>query len=71
MRLSMREIRDILRLRHEVGLSCRGIAHALNIGYGTVVDYLKRAAKAEVAVRLSSVGPWLAYETKRSLRWHR
>jgi len=42
----MRKIKDILRLRHEAGLSYRGIAQALNIGYGTVVDYLKRAAVA-------------------------
>lgn len=42
----MRKIKEILRLRHEVGLSYRGIAQALNIGYGTVVDYLKRAALA-------------------------
>jgi len=42
----MRKIRDILRLRHDAGLSYRGIAQALNIGYGTVVDYLKRAAIA-------------------------
>jgi transposase len=42
----MRKIKDILRLRHETGLSYRGIAQALNIGYGTVVDYLKRAALA-------------------------
>jgi len=45
-RLSMRKIKDILRLRHEAGLSYRGIAQALNIGYGTVVDYLKRADQA-------------------------
>jgi transposase len=42
----MRKIRDILRLRHEAGLSYRGIANALNIGYGTVVDYLNRAQQA-------------------------
>lgn len=42
----MRKIRDILRLRYEVGLAYRGIASALNIGYGTVVDYLKRAERA-------------------------
>lgn len=45
-RLSMRKIKDILRLRHEAGLSYRGIAQALNIGYGTVVDYLNRAEQA-------------------------
>ena len=42
----MRKIKDILRLRHEAGLSYRGISQALNIGYGTVVDYLSRAEKA-------------------------
>jgi len=42
----MRKITDILRLRYDTGLSLRGIAQALNIGYGTVADYLKRADKA-------------------------
>jgi transposase len=42
----MRNIKDILRLRYEVGLSYRGVAQALNIGYGTVVDYLNRAQRA-------------------------
>lgn len=44
----MRKIKDILRLRHEAGLSYRAIAQALNIGYGTVVDYLDRAEKAKL-----------------------
>ena len=48
-RLSMRKIKDILRLRHEAKLSYRAIAQALNIGYGTVVDYLKRAEQAQLA----------------------
>ena len=42
----MRKIKDILRLRHEAGLSYRGISEALNIGYGTVVEYLNRAKQA-------------------------
>jgi transposase len=42
----MRKIKDILRLRHEAGLGYRGIASALGIGYGTVVDYLQRANQA-------------------------
>jgi len=42
----MRKIKDILRYRFEAGLSLRGIALALNIGYGTVADYLKRAEAA-------------------------
>jgi len=45
----MRKIRDILRLRYEAGLAYRGIANALNIGYGTVVDYLNRAEQAGLA----------------------
>ncbi|MDT8387470.1 MAG: IS21 family transposase [Thiogranum sp.] len=44
----MRKIRDILRLRYEAGLAYRGIAQALNIGYGTVVEYLNRAQQAGV-----------------------
>ncbi len=42
----MRKIKDILRLRYAAGLPYRGIASALNIGYGTVVEYLKRAQQA-------------------------
>lgn len=45
----MRKIKDILRLRYEAQLSYRGIAQALNIGYGTVVDYLARAEQAGLA----------------------
>ena len=44
----MRKIKDILRLRYEAGLAYRGIASALNIGYGTVVDYLNRAKQAGI-----------------------
>jgi len=42
----MRKIKEILRFRYEVKLAYRGIAQTLNIGYGTVVDYLSRAASA-------------------------
>ncbi len=45
-RLTMRKIKNILRLHHEVGLAHRKIAQSLNIGYGTVVDYLNRAEQA-------------------------
>ncbi len=44
----MRKITDILRLRYQAGLSLRGIAQALHIGYGTVADYIKRADQAGV-----------------------
>lgn len=45
----MRKIKDILRLRYEAKLSYRDIAQALNIGYGTVVDYLNRAQQAQIS----------------------
>ena len=45
----MRKLKDILRLHHESKLSRRSIAAALDIGYGTVVNYLNRAQKANLA----------------------
>ena len=45
----MRKIREILRLRYEVGLSARNIARSLNMGHTTVNDTLARAAAAGLA----------------------
>jgi transposase len=42
----MRKLRDILRLRYEVGLTQRAIAQACAVGLGTVAGYLQRAAAA-------------------------
>ncbi len=42
-RLSMRYIKDVLRLKHEANLSQRRIARSLKIGTGTVSLYLNRA----------------------------
>ena len=44
----MRKIREVLRLYHEAGLSRRGIALALNVSYGSVVNYLNRAQQAKL-----------------------
>ena len=44
-RLSMRKIREILRLKHARGLSHRAIAQACAIGVGTVSLYLQRTAQ--------------------------
>jgi len=41
--VSMRKAREILRLRHEAGLSVRQIAGSLRVSHGTVVNYLRRA----------------------------
>uniref|UniRef100_B0T9X9 Integrase catalytic region n=1 Tax=Caulobacter sp. (strain K31) TaxID=366602 RepID=B0T9X9_CAUSK len=45
-RLSMRRIRDLLRLKFENGLSSRLIATSLGISKGSVGDYLQRAQVA-------------------------
>jgi transposase len=42
----MREIREILRLYHEMGLSRRQIAESLQIAHSTVGDVLRRAEGA-------------------------
>jgi transposase len=45
-RLSMRKIREVLRLRWEQGLSHRQIVTSCHIAQGTVVEYLRRAKVA-------------------------
>src|SRR4030042_1489114 len=45
-RLSMRKIEEILRLKHEVGLSNRAIARACSISKETVKEYLAKASEA-------------------------
>ena len=44
-RLLVRKIREVLRLKHERGLSHRAIAQACAIGVGTVLLYLQRTAQ--------------------------
>jgi len=45
----MRKTREILRLRHEVGLGVREVARSLRTSHGTVVNYLKRAQEAGIS----------------------
>ena len=45
-RLSMRKIREILRLKHECGRSNREIGISCGVGSSTVSDYLQRAKTA-------------------------
>ena len=72
MRLSMRKIRDVLRLHHECGCQHRQIALACEMSPSTVSDYLSRAERAglsweqakplsdaEVETRLFSHVGWL------------
>jgi transposase len=42
-RLSMRQIREVLRLKHQLGLTHRAVAKACSVGLGTVTLYLQRA----------------------------
>ena len=42
----MRKITEILRLKFGVGLSMRAVALSLNVSYGTVANYIKRAEAA-------------------------
>lgn len=47
-RLSMRKIKEVLRLKYEGGLSNRAIARSCNICHRTVREYLKRAKGAGI-----------------------
>ena len=42
----MRKIKEVLRLRFEVGLTCEAIGQSCNIGHTTVGEYLSRAKQA-------------------------
>ena len=48
-RLTVRKIREILRLKHEACLSNRAIAGACNISNSTVGEYLRRAEAAGIS----------------------
>jgi transposase len=44
----MRRIKEVLRLKYELGLGQRQIARSCSIGQATVNDYLRRAAAASL-----------------------
>src|SRR5512134_2282393 len=47
-RLSLRKRREVLRLKHEVGLCNRAIARACRVSNSTVGEYLVRARQADL-----------------------
>jgi transposase len=47
-RLSMRKIREVLRLKRDIGLSARDIAQSCGMGRSTVREYLQRATRAGI-----------------------
>jgi len=48
-RLSMRKIKEVLRLTYHCKLSARQVAHSCHIGRSTVADYLWRAEQAGIS----------------------
>ena len=47
-RLTMRRVRELLRLHYGAGASARAIARELGVSRSTVKEYLARAAAAEL-----------------------
>jgi hypothetical protein len=43
-RLSMRKVREVLRLKYACGVSARVISRSLGIGRTAVAEYIRRAA---------------------------
>ena len=43
-RLSMRKVREVLRLKYACGASVRTIARSVGVGHSTVAEYLRRTA---------------------------
>jgi hypothetical protein len=48
MRMSMRKIREMLRLTHELGLSVRQVCEATGVGKTAVSEYVSRAKVAGI-----------------------
>jgi transposase len=63
--ISMRKVREVLRLKHECGRSQRQIAASLAIAVGTVSGYLQRAVRA--GLEWSSVVSMSDTEVERAL----
>ena len=55
-RLTMKKIKEVLRLKYEAGLSNRAIAGACKISNSTVGDYLKRTEAAGIGGPLEEIG---------------
>ena len=53
----MLKTREILRLKHEVGLSLREIGQSCNCGKSTVSEILERAEKAGISLPIDLIAP--------------
>jgi len=56
-RLSLRKIKEILRLKLECGISEREISRSCQVSRSTVADYLRRAAAAKLTWTEASLLP--------------
>ena len=48
-RLSMRKVREVLRLKHALGMSYRKISEATGVGKTQAAEYVRRAEAAGIA----------------------
>lgn len=55
-RLTVRKIKEIMRLKYEAGLSNRAIAGACKVSNSTVGEYLRRAQSAGIGWPLNDIG---------------
>lgn len=82
-RLSMRKIKEVLRLKYELGLANRQIARSCSVNHSTVADYLFRAKtagldrwplpddldEARLEARLFPVRPTVPEPTRLAPNW--
>lgn len=62
-RLTVRKIREVLRLKYESGLSNRAISGACHISNSTVGEYLRRAKTAGLGWPLAELSDEALYAT--------
>jgi len=77
-RLSMRKVRDVLRLKHTLGMSFRRISEATGIGKTVVGEYVRRAGVIgipgrcpKISTTLSSNGGCFRLQARRLRRVRR
>ncbi len=66
-RLSMRKIKEVLRLTFEESRSQREIARSLNVGRSTVGEYLTRAREVGLGWPLPSLPTYVRHGTRKEL----
>src|SRR6266853_324047 len=67
-KVAMRKVREVLRLKHALGMSERLIADAVGVGKTAVGEYLRRARVALMAVTQSRIAAFNSASEKKR-RW--